>query len=187
MSQDWRVYLGTTIYGIGTALDAEVVSLNVRAGQSYYLEPMNAGQATIVARYPDGYATPDTNVVIGGVVHLVLGDPLDTGYAFWSGTITNVAVEYGIPYVGSVGNADFVTITAETPLGALGRNNATTVAGEVELGQWDLFGGTDVANLYLTATRSRFTPTTNLVNLSASTVPTAPVAWLPLITTLPMP
>jgi hypothetical protein len=167
MSQDWRVYLGTTIYGIGTALDAEVVSLNVRAGQSYYLEPMNAGQATIVARYPDGYATPDTNVVIGGVVHLVLGDPLDTGYAFWSGTITNVAVEYGIPYVGSVGNADFVTITAETPLGALGRNNATTVAGEVELGQWDLFGGTDVANLYLTATRSRFTPTTNLVNLSA--------------------
>ncbi len=167
MSQDWRVYVGGSLYTLGTALDAEVVSLNVRAGQSYYLEPMNPGQATIVARYPDGYATPDINVVIGSTVQIVLGDPATTGFKFWAGSITDVAVEYGIPYASSVGNADFLTITAETPLGALGRNNATTVAGEVELGQWNLFGGTDVANLYLTATRARFTPTTNLVNLSA--------------------
>lgn len=166
MSQDWRVYVGGSLYGLGSALDAEVVSLNVRAGQSYYLEPINPGQATIVARYPDGYATPDPNVVIGNTVQIVLGDPATTGFRFWAGTITDVAVEYGIPYVGSVGNADFLTITAETPLGALGRNNVTTAAGEIELSQWSLVGGSGVADEYLTATRARFTPLTNLVNLS---------------------
>lgn len=39
----------------------------------------------------------------------------------WVGRINNVNVQYGIPYAGSVGNADYVNISCEGALAAFGR------------------------------------------------------------------
>jgi hypothetical protein len=42
-------------------------------------------------------------------------------YLLWVGRISNINVQYGIPYVSNVGNADYLTISVEGSFASLGR------------------------------------------------------------------
>lgn len=55
-------------------------------------------------------------------------------YLLWVGRISDITVQYGMPYVSNVGNADFLTIAVEGSFASLGRmagNNYSMAAGTI--------------------------------------------------------
>lgn len=97
---------------------SDVVSIDARIGQNYLLEPIQASTCTVVARYPSGFATPNTLFLIGN--YLRVTDPA-TGRLLWRGRVSDTRVDWGIPYAGGVGQADQVTVSAEGMLAEAGR------------------------------------------------------------------
>lgn len=101
---------------------SDVVSIDARIGQNYLLEPIQASTCTVVARYPSGFATPNTLFLIGN--YLRVTDPA-TGRLLWRGRVSDTRVDWGIPYAGGVGQADQVTVSAEGALAEAGRTTIT--------------------------------------------------------------
>ena len=99
---------------------SDVVSIDARIGQNYLLEPIQASTCTVVARYPSGFATPNTLFLIGN--YLRVTDPV-SGRMLWRGRVSDTRVDWGIPYAGGVGQADQVTVSAEGALADAGRTN----------------------------------------------------------------
>lgn len=95
--------------------------VNVSIGRQNLQDTFSPSTGSFTLRYPTGYASPITALVVGTYVRLrrVGADPIypDT----WFGTIKDVAVQYGIPYSGGVGNADYLTISAEGAMARAGR------------------------------------------------------------------
>lgn len=105
-------------------------SVSVNTGRQALMDNFRATTATIVCRYPNGYASPISGLIPGAQI-LISMEELGTGsYAFnvFSGEITDVQVEYGIPYVSNVGNDDYLTITLEGHLGKWARSNGNDYA-----------------------------------------------------------
>ena len=92
---------------------SNVQQINVRVGRASQLDAYGASSATIIARYPSGYASPITALVPGTAIMITSPNLTTYPYALYLGRIQNVTVQYGIPYVGSVGNADYVEISVE--------------------------------------------------------------------------
>lgn len=102
-----------------------VQSVSVNTGRQALMDNFRATTATIVCRYPNGYASPISGLIPGAQI-LISMEELGTGsYAFdvFSGEVTDVQVEYGIPYVSNVGNDDYLTISVEGALAKLARTN----------------------------------------------------------------
>lgn len=72
----------------------------------------------VTLRYPTGYASPITALVVGTWIRV---KRTGATYEYWRGKIRDVTAEYGIPYSSGVGNADYLTISAEGSLAELGR------------------------------------------------------------------
>lgn len=109
----------STVY---TTLD-NVVSFSVNGGRQRQLDQYKADTATIVMRYPTGYASPINALKAGTTMRILLtstGSILNWPYIY-VGYINDVQVEYGIPYAGGVGNADYVTISLESHFARFGR------------------------------------------------------------------
>jgi hypothetical protein len=87
-------------------------------GRQRQLDPYNASSATIVIRYPTGYASPITALTSGNYIRITNSG---NGQRMFYGAINNVEVRYGVPYAGGVGQADYMTISVEGSFARFGR------------------------------------------------------------------
>lgn len=121
--QSYKVYYGKQSVGL-TEL-TNVQSINFTVGRRNILDQYNASTATVVMRYPTGYASP--------IAALIPGTPIQiknaaTGYRIFFGTINDAQVNYGMPYSGGVGNADYMTLSIVGAMAEWGRRNTTAQA-----------------------------------------------------------
>jgi hypothetical protein len=117
----YQVKYGAT-YATMTNTATDVQEVFLAYGRRAQLDQYNADTATVVLRYPNGYASPNALYVTGTWVQIT--GRLGTSGAYsqlWVGKIADVIVDYGIPYTSSVGNADYVTLTCEGAFAAFGR------------------------------------------------------------------
>ena len=105
MPQTYRVYYSTD--QVTWTQLSNVESINAFVGRTGLTDTFEPSRATIVLRYPNGYANPIAALVVGTWVKF---DRQGGTYEMWRGQIRNVSVAWGKPYRGSVGAADFMTI-----------------------------------------------------------------------------
>ena len=101
-----------------------VVNIDIQAGRQTQIDNFASARATITVRYPNGYVSPLASAVIGTEI-LIEGERSDGGYTttlLW-GVISDVVVQYGIPYQSSVGNADYLILSVETLFARLARTS----------------------------------------------------------------
>lgn len=111
MPQNYQVQY-TTNPGTGgtwTSL-TNVQDLSLSIGRQAMLEQYSASTGSLTVRYPTGYASPIADLVPGTYVRVNL---VATGATLYMGRIKDVSVDYGIPYSGGVGNADYLRIGIE--------------------------------------------------------------------------
>jgi len=111
MPQNYEVQY-TTNPGTGgtwTTL-TNVQDLSIMIGRREMLGQYSASTATVTVRYPTGYASPIADMVPGTFIRVNLAATSETMY---TARIKDVTVNYGIPYAGGVGNADYLLITVE--------------------------------------------------------------------------
>lgn len=110
-----------------TAL-SNVTALSITQGRQKLQDTFQPSNASITIRYPNGYASPITALVVGTFVRVKrVGMSAIYNY-IWIGTIRDVVAEYGIPYENNVGNADYLTIAAEGSLALAGRSQGNDYA-----------------------------------------------------------
>ncbi len=116
-------------YATLTNVATNLVNVNVNYGRQAQLNQYNANTATATMRYPNGYASPNASWISGTWVRIsVRLGTTGTYKQLFVGRVADVAVEYGIPYVGSVGNADYVTLSCEGNFAAFGRVQGNSYA-----------------------------------------------------------
>ena len=98
-----------------------VVSININIGRQAQLDQIKTLTGSVVMRYPTGYASPITGLVAGTFIAIRNTTPTQTENYLISGSINDVAVEYGIPYVSNQGQGDYLTITFEGTFAQFGR------------------------------------------------------------------
>jgi hypothetical protein len=116
--QNYKVEYSTL--ASGTVALTNVQSITVNVGRQRQLDQYNASTATVVLRYPTGYASPIAQLVPGTVIRIA-NNANDS--ASFKGKISNVQAQYGMPYSGGVGNADYLTISCEGSLAEFGRKS----------------------------------------------------------------
>lgn len=114
---EFRVALGTSWAQVValTNVATNLQSVNISGGRQRPLDQYNANTATATFRYPTGYASPNSNFVTGRFVAIdaqTMASP-GTWYRLFVGKVSDVEVQYGIPYSGGVGPGDYVTLTVE--------------------------------------------------------------------------
>lgn len=105
---------------------SNVQEINLSIGRQRQLDQITASTGSIVMRYPNGYASPNTYLTPGRII--LIQNETSTPYYVWTGKISNVQVEYGISYKSSVGNADYMTISLESNFATLGRMQGNNYA-----------------------------------------------------------
>jgi hypothetical protein len=118
---NFQVEYGATYATISTVA-TNLQNVQLSFGRQKPLDQYNADTATVTMRYPNGYASPVALFVTGTWVRI--SARLDPALAFeqlWVGRIADVDVNYGMPYAGSVGNADYVTLICEGYFANFGR------------------------------------------------------------------
>jgi hypothetical protein len=120
--QNYQVYY--VVGGVETAL-TNVQHINLTCGVQAQLQQIKASTAEITIRYPSGYASPIA-VLVPGTEIVIRNITTTSVYSqnIYRGYISDVSVQYGIPYVGSTGNADFLTIQLEGEYARFGRMQA---------------------------------------------------------------
>jgi hypothetical protein len=97
---------------------SDVQNIDITIGRQDQLDQVKASTGSISARYPTGYALPNTFLVSGNFIKV---ENATGSYIVWLGIISNVTVSYGIPYANSVGQADRIDISVEGAFARLGR------------------------------------------------------------------
>lgn len=107
-----------------------IQEITMSIGRQRQLDAYNASTATITMRYPTGYASPITALTAGTFIRIGTPNAHDVGGLYWGffGNISDITVQYGIPYAGGVGNADYVTINVEGNFARLARMNGQSYA-----------------------------------------------------------
>jgi len=114
---------------VSTNLD-NVQSIDLRVGRTSWGETIQASELRVVARYPEGYTTPNDGLIINGQITLT-GKVWSTVFSqftqetLWDGVISSIEVNYEKPWNGTEGAGDTVLITAVGYLSELG--NYTTL------------------------------------------------------------
>ena len=126
----YQVEVGAT-YATLTTVVSNVQNVSLKYGREKPLENYSANTANVVLRYPTGYTTPNALFVTGTWVRISVrrvAPGYETYTQLFVGRLTDVIVNYGIPYSGGVGNADFVTLTCEGNFAAFGRVQGNSYA-----------------------------------------------------------
>jgi hypothetical protein len=95
-----------------TAL-SNVQQLAFSVGRQAMLDQYSASTASLVIRYPNGYASPNTAMVPGTYIRIKTPNTTDAYYSSYFGRIKDVNVTYGMPYQSSLGNADYLNVSIE--------------------------------------------------------------------------
>ena len=146
-----------------------VQAINLNIGRQRQLDQYNASTGTIEIRYPTGYATPLTYLVPGNYIRV---ENLTTGMVLTTAVINNTIIDYGIPYVGGVGNADRLTVTIEGVFAQIGRKQGEGYAMPADslYDQLDLAAGASSTPMN--------TAVTNTQPLAGTTVSSTWADWL---------
>ena len=146
-----------------------VQSITLSTGRHRQLDQYNASTGTIEIRYPTGYASPLTYLIPGNYIRV---ENLTTGMVLTSAYISNTVIEYGIPYVGGVGNSDRLTVSIEGVFAQLGRQQGEGYAmpADTLYDQLDIAGGASSVPMN--------TAVTNTQPLSGTTVSSTWGDWL---------
>lgn len=148
-----------------------IESISAFVGRGGLVDTFEPSRATIVMRYPNGFATPITALVVGTWIRFQR-----TGgtYEMWRGKIRNVTVNWGKPYRNSTGAADFMTIECEGAMAEWGRQtgNGTSVPANDLLTQMSVVAGIGSLN-YGTDYTAATAP-----SMGASTVDDSLLTWL---------
>jgi len=104
--------------GINYTALTNVQEINLSVGRQRQLDAYNASSGNIVMRYPTGFASPIAALTSGNFIRITNAT---SGQFMFYGTINNVEVQYGIPYAGGVGQADYMTISVEGYFARFGR------------------------------------------------------------------
>lgn len=118
-----RVYYYPTGSGpLGTEL-SNVQQVSVFCGRQKLTDSYGSSRATITVRYPTGYVTPLTDLKpsVRVVIRAQTIETVPKSFNLYDGFISDVSVQYGMPYAGGVGPADFLTIDCEGGLARLAR------------------------------------------------------------------
>lgn len=110
-----------------------IESISAFVGKSGLTDTFEPSRATIVMRYPDGFTSPNDDLVVGTWIRFQQTGGM--GYEMWRGQIRNVNVDWGKPFRAGVGAADFMTIECEGALAQWGRqqgNGAVIAAGTLQ-------------------------------------------------------
>ena len=129
----------------GGAFLSGVQAITWQNGQTYYQQPLEASTVTVVARYPNGYTTPNDGVTVGNQITL-----LETSTTLWDGIISDVSVQYGVPWNGTVGQGDTVTITGIGYWGETASTKVSTFSSRKLLSEYVTEFQTKGINLYAT-------------------------------------
>ncbi len=112
------------IGGVETEIP-NLLTATCNIGRRSPLDAYRANTAAVEIRYPNGYATPDPDLVPGTEVRLYTDGGLVSGVPskrqIFAGEIADVEVTYGKPYVSNVGPADILTITCESYFATMAR------------------------------------------------------------------
>jgi hypothetical protein len=145
---------------------SNVQNISMNTGRQYMLDQYSASVATFVLRYPNGYTSPITAMVPGTFVRI----QMPTASSRFFGRIKDVAVNYGIPYTASVGNADYLNVTIEGAFAEISR-----MSGQ----DYSMPAGSFQTQLGLANTATNLTITSNFTsNMGASTVSGTWGDWL---------
>lgn len=118
---EYKLEYGATYATLTTVAD-NLQNVNLTYGRQAQLDQYNANRASVTLRYPNGYASPNASWITGTWVRISIRLTVLSGWQqLWVGRISDVIAEYGIPYAGSVGNADYVTLLCEGNFAAFGR------------------------------------------------------------------
>jgi len=123
MPQNYKVEISPDKM-VFTAL-SNVQNISVSIGRQRQLDAYNASRVTVTLRYPTGFVTPNADLVSGNFCAIT---NLTTSQFIFTGVINNVDVSYGIPFAGGVGQADFLTFTAEGSFSRYGRSQGLDYA-----------------------------------------------------------
>jgi hypothetical protein len=128
------VYNAWTVeYWNGTAWTSisNVQNLTCQTGRQLPTDQWPVSTANIRIRYPQGFASPLTGLNMDTKIRFFAPGRSSTEPS-WTGWVTNLRVEYGIPYVSATttGNADFLVLDCEGERNRIGRyNDGVTVVG----------------------------------------------------------
>jgi hypothetical protein len=129
--QSYGVFYSTD--GLSFTALTDVQNIQFSIGRQAQLEQIKSSTGSFQMRYPTGYASPITDLVAGTRIRIQNITP-DKPYTVFSGRINNVTAEYGIPFSGGIGQADYLTVTFEGAFATLGRmqgNNYAMAAGTI--------------------------------------------------------
>jgi len=140
-------------------------------GRQKLQDTFEPSRMTVSLRYPTGYASPITALVVGTSIRV---KRTGATYTMWQGKIRNVAASYGIPYQDGVGNADYVTIECEGALAEWGRvqGNGQVIGEDLvayQLGDVLTYAGLPCGTTFTVA---------NSPTLATSTVDNSYAQWL---------
>ncbi len=100
-----------------TALQ-NVQEISATIGRQQLIDTFEPSRANITARYPNGFSTPNSALVVDTQIRI---KRVGGTYTMWTGRIRNVTVQWGKPYNAGVGVADIVEIECEGALAQWGR------------------------------------------------------------------
>ena len=100
---------------------SNVQNIAINQGRQAQLDQYQAGTCQITLRYPTGYASPIAAFVPGQIIGVYDSDNIYSGFELFIGRIADVEVDYGIPYGGGVGPADYCILTCESRYAEFGR------------------------------------------------------------------
>jgi hypothetical protein len=118
--------------GVSWTALTDVQNIQFSIGRQAQLDQIKSSYGSFEMRYPTGYASPVTALVSGTVIRIQ--NTTGTAYTVFTGRIDNVTAQYGIPYAGGVGQADYLNVTFEGAFAALGRmqgNGYSMAAGTI--------------------------------------------------------
>lgn len=148
-----------------------VQQVSVSGGRQALVDNYGSSRCTITCRYPTGYASPISGLVPGATINVLLED-MQFGQItnVFYGYVSDVEVQYGIPYAAGVGNADYLVITCETALAKLARASGNG---------YGMAAGTVAAQVATATTQSKVTvDSDSTVSVSGATVSGSWADWL---------
>jgi hypothetical protein len=154
--------------GVSWTALTNVQNIQFSIGRQAQLDQIKSSYGSFEMRYPTGYASPITALVSGTVIRIQ--NTTGTAYTVFTGRIDNVTAQYGIPYAGGVGQADYLNVTFE---------GAFAIAGRMQGNNYAMAAGTIVSQMSAASTQTGiFLTFDGSSSLAATTVSTTWGDWI---------
>ena len=96
---------------------SNIENIEISIGRQRQLDAYQASRAHVSIRYPSGFYSPIAAAAPGSQIRMYSNSTV----LVFRGIISNVAVQYGIPYASNVGVSDYLEIDCEGSLAQYGR------------------------------------------------------------------